>query len=782
MTNFFTFAANEATAGSIYYLTSIFGNVGTVLTGTGPAILSTMFKVFNTAVLAVGTLIIGYTTTVSILLTAHEGEMLGKKFHGLWTPLRTVLGIAALVPSAAGYSYLQVGMMWFILQGVGAADTLWSQTVDYIDQNGSFAPAPIGRQVTTSALKNNVGVLFSGLACQAAERAKGLNTPDAYFCTKPPRQPWCDLSDAELYSLSSGSPQVDASQDLAVYKMGQNASGECGTLTLGGATGKGPALTNALQQLVSVLGPVADQLVAIDNAYSNFISPLAEPGMSPPSFVQMYCNTKGMSTCEKDEIANVFPQPTSSGQKNPTATWKTVTGLYWPYGLQPTMGDFITLGATAFSDAMNNASQLPPLSTPTVRKEEKDNGWIYAGAYFYTIAAKNTHASEATNAEFSVTGPETTRLGDNKAVALMMAQATSSANNFIEIVTQQSSSSNSTGPSAPPLKINSCTLMFIPVGGLCRDLIGGWMDALSDTHGRNPIVTAQEFGSTVLKIIENATPIVIMAVIVAGAMGTIALGNGIPVEPLVWDIIILPILFFFAALFLGIGAILAIYTPMIPYLVFAFGAINWMIATIETMIAAPIISIGLIYPEGGHDIWGKTENAIMLILNIFLRPSLMIFGMIAGLLMSYVALVYINVGFLSVVQSFSSSMGILEAVFFMALYTSVFTTTINKCFELIHVVPDKILRWIGGGNEQFGEAGQAVERISQGFQGSVQKGEGAVRSATESGMQHKGSTRRQRAEQAIAKQVSGGRVSKEEVSGKVNSNDLFIPKTPPKPG
>src|SRR5688500_18872811 len=123
MINVFTIAVNDQ---SIYYLGRIFGNVGTVLPGTGPAILSAMFKVFNTAMLAVGSLIVTYTTVVGVLNTAAEGEFLGKHWHSIWVPLRTVIGIAGLFPTSSGYSAIQIVMMWVIMQGVGAADSVWT--------------------------------------------------------------------------------------------------------------------------------------------------------------------------------------------------------------------------------------------------------------------------------------------------------------------------------------------------------------------------------------------------------------------------------------------------------------------------------------------------------------------------------------------------------------------------------------------------------------------------------------------------------------------------------
>src|SRR5579862_7844562 len=111
MNSLFTLASNESTMGAVFLLNSIFGTVGNVLGGSGPQLLGSLFKVFNTTVLALGSLIVTYTTVVSILLTAHEGEALGKKFHTLWLPIRTVMGISALVPTTSGYSYLQIGLM-----------------------------------------------------------------------------------------------------------------------------------------------------------------------------------------------------------------------------------------------------------------------------------------------------------------------------------------------------------------------------------------------------------------------------------------------------------------------------------------------------------------------------------------------------------------------------------------------------------------------------------------------------------------------------------------------
>ena len=86
---------------------------------------------------------------------------------------------------------------------------------------------------------------------------------------------------------------------------------------------------------------------------------------------------------------------------------------------------------------------------------------------------------------------------------------------------------------------------------------------------------------------------------------------------------------------LAVGGLLAVYLPLLPFIYFLFGVLSWFVAVIESMVAAPIVALGIIHPEG-HDFWGKAEPAVMLMLNVFLRPSLMLFGLVAGLFLSYV--------------------------------------------------------------------------------------------------------------------------------------------------
>src|SRR3990167_10580214 len=153
----------SSTDKSVDYLYQIFGSMnGVVKTGAiDITILSTMFKTFNTIILAIGTLIVLYVMIVGVMLTAHEGEFMGKKWNNIWIPIRTVLGIALLVPMGSGYSAIQIVMMWVILQGIGAANTVWNTALAYAATVGSRQGVMVPSTGTDTAIKT----LFGNMVC-----------------------------------------------------------------------------------------------------------------------------------------------------------------------------------------------------------------------------------------------------------------------------------------------------------------------------------------------------------------------------------------------------------------------------------------------------------------------------------------------------------------------------------------------------------------------------------------------------------------------------------------
>ncbi|MGL5743389.1 MAG: type IVB secretion system protein DotA [Legionella sp.] len=191
----------------------------------------------------------------------------------------------------------------------------------------------------------------------------------------------------------------------------------------------------------------------------------------------------------------------------------------------------------------------------------------------------------------------------------------------------------------------------------------------------------------------------------------------------------MPLLVAWVGVMVSIGFVTAYYVPILPYMIFVFGGMGWLMSVIEAMVAAPIVALGVTHPEG-HEAFGKGEAAIMILANVFLRPSMMIIGYIAGIALSYVGVWILNAGYdqailfiqgqnTQVYGSFTTSTGLssipasgfqytewagIYAYFFSILvYTSTYLTVVQKSFTLITYLPDKVLRWIGGTPEGIGQ-------------------------------------------------------------------------------
>src|SRR3990167_807160 len=192
MIEFFTPPATDQSVG---YLATIFGDVGGVIPSNvasgGMNILSVMFLTFNSVALTIGALIVVYMTVMGVIMTAHEGEFM-KKWHSLWTPLRAVMGIAALIPTASGYCGLQILMMWVVVQGIGAADSVWSTALSYASAMGSPV---VQAKIDNPGVLSSMQGLFAAITCDESARATypAISPTTVYFCGKDgtPTSPFC---------------------------------------------------------------------------------------------------------------------------------------------------------------------------------------------------------------------------------------------------------------------------------------------------------------------------------------------------------------------------------------------------------------------------------------------------------------------------------------------------------------------------------------------------------------------------------------------------------------
>ena len=145
----------------------------------------------------------------------------------------------------------------------------------------------------------------------------------------------------------------------------------------------------------------------------------------------------------------------------------------------------------------------------------------------------------------------------------------------------------------------------------------------------------------------------------------------------------------------GLGIMLAVYMPLIPWVTWMTSVVNWFVLVIEAIIVAPIWGAAHIAPEG-HDVVGRAAQGYSLLFSVIFRPALMIFGFYAGFLLTEPVSALINSSFMTIVSGTQagSMSGMIVIIGYTCVYVSISITVTHLCYSLIHWVPDNCLRWI----------------------------------------------------------------------------------------
>ncbi len=667
---------------SIDYLGRIFGNVDYVLGGTGTQILGAMFKAFNIAALAFGSLVLAYSLLLSLVNSAHEGEILGRKFSTLFLPIRILIGLALLVPKASGYSLLQVFVMWTVMQGVYAADTIWGVALDYLAAGGEIYSAGADDDAVIDALPKVVR-LFQLQVCNEAFQIELAATSDYAGIVLYPGK--ISASTA----IYGGDRLNFPGNDASIF----NAA--CGYMTL----------TN-------------------DNELAAMTMWLDIKG-----YARSYVTTNG----------------------------KTPVGLSEPdLDLQAAMIN----GAKDYIGIMYESLHMDESDSDTKLKKAKELGWIIAGAYYYRLmdTAGSRRSIDSSN------WPTITHAwSDNMLVSNYPVLSSSQLAAITNITNKAGTDDNSEYDIAyhaaaklnAGIKENDKQSIFSLQGGSGKKCSKLWwflkacnslpfdltkvMFAMLSYHlmrirsilmkltdpdkaiKMNPLYTIAKIGNYFLMAaIEVLLRMVILSLLLfaAGYWGAIQpLGYAV----LAMSIVIAPLMMAMVAGFIVLGFICAYYIPFLPYIMFFFATIGWFAAVIESMIAAPLVALGITHPEGGHDIVGVAAPGLMLLTNVFLRPSLLIFGLIVSISLSYAAIYLLALGFnyasVRLQDHFGNSMtNIFAIIAYMSMYVLILQQLFTKSCQLIYDVPDRVLTWIGGYDQLGSNRGQ-----EQGLQQAVQQ-------------------------------------------------------------
>lgn len=706
--NFFRVAHKDVSVG---ILQSIFGQITGLFDGATPGILNTMFREFNLAIMVLSLFVIVYVVIISIVNTAHQGEFLGKKLDSMWVPLRLIVGFTLVVPFPCGYSAIQWIMMWVVLQGVGAADSLWNSVCKYLSQSDS--------QLMSAAISQ--GQFSTDSIDKSKELLKVLVSMHR-------QNGYLERSDFN-YGTGVG---------YTFYIRDNDPSSKEPVKFLGNIEWPNPqnftdneesaAISRGMYNMVQSLDKTAQQIV--NKSFPTDVNGnVDEP--NPLLTTLGYLQSQRMEAIAKEQ------------EKHENENQSKSQDQYW-----------------------NDAST---------------GGWMTAGMFYYDIANRNNDASTAATDVMNsdVIGEN---IKQNYEESLVNVDQNSDDLAYVKSIYNDATGADflEHNASNDPGSAGSAKLASIVGRKVIEPILKAMV--IGDASSMDPLIFIQMLGSFILSTVITVWGLIMAGLVALAAVITVG-SYFVPAIAAVYHVgvmLVMPFIMLLATLF-GVSVFMAFYIPMIPYIIFTFASIGWMIAVFETMLAAPMVAIGLADPHAQHEVLGRAEPALQMLANVFLRPSLMIFGLIGGMILAKAAtkLVYKTFFVLSIKVLFSSwwhamlqsmlvqgaistlggnplsvlitasgalgatidqdLMVVVKAIMassgpgtVVAVGTSLVVAVIglvvmlcmlvlidmailNRCFSLIHIVPDRILSWLGW-QAQFGQYSQAPEQeIKQGF-------------------------------------------------------------------
>lgn len=727
-------AVTNQTDLSVNFLGQIFGTVGNVLSGTSGQMLGKLFYEFNIGILVVASLWLSYSVLTIVMGSASEGSFMGKQNNIAYTFLRVAIGMGALIPSpTTGYCVIQDIVMKVVVEGVALADMTWSNGINYIQTGGAVWTPPITSN--SSALSMTAAQqIFSGVVSQVFTDEVCMDV--ANINAQLPVQ----NSGSSNGIINSGNPTVvlspvDNQATQSFEFPGSSASGDtsCGVVNWGSTPGatstEATYAYQATYQLVYGLDSSAKEYACTLNG--------------------SYAGTS-------------FCQGVNTG---------TLTADVSQAGFSGLLGYI-----NAISPLIQNATNGAATNLTNFFSSVNSQGWIMAGRYSWDLAHLQDQYTEVQNYE-AYQPPKT-----NPTATFFVGNSSSTTQTPLAVVQQYLYGNGNTTmgvvwPAVANLFANytvgsqaggsaagangsygASSYLADMLGGLVGDLVTLQGLFSSNNIGDDPLYFLHRVGVMCMGVAGEIWISIALIVLGLYFVGIVCSGGFLDLDKPIQGLVdwVKPILMGVAGIFIATGGMLAFYVPVYAFFLFTFAVISWFIAVIEAMACAPMIAFGLTHPEG-HDLLGSAKQALILLLGVFLRPTLIIIGLVGGMILSFVAFRMVNYGFASFlgdifstpsagstnasvesgmssyVLNISNGAGglggaaglILGMPVMMIMYTSVVFLVANQCYSLIYVLPDYILRWIGGAANPSG-VGQMVEGLKGGVsQTSTQMGEGA---------------------------------------------------------
>lgn len=727
---------------SVQMLNHIFGDVVNKLALNGDiegvtqtnSILASMFGVFNSAVLVVGSLIITYIAIVGVLSTANDGEVLGKKWSTMWVPVRLAFSVLMLLPTTTGYSMIQLFVLMIALWGAGAANNTYKAGIG----TGLFNPEALVRDVNNK--KDSYGL--AGFATSYVSSYYCSKVIDAQYGSSVGLKGPIGLGGSGYDTKTAPAPGTYNTIYNYKFKDRSADSNTGGGVSLCGSF----SLAYNEQPIPGHLPASAQQLIGIEKVVNNAKSDVIIDTLIP----------KLNAWIDGSNGAGGFPVKADSDQWaniNINQFYAIVNDAEQKISQKVAENAAINANTTVGADGQVSSGPGNDALKQMIQ-EITDEGWAMAGGWFQKVGSYRSKLTDIYAADpGSVESPNLLALGtDDKAQQARTIH--SAVLKKLSILKEAYIGSDGTKPinadsiesilpnSSDPKDIEA-TGMLSKFMNFFNQLVSSMLSTLINSLvGSDPVMgggmvgqalcgSGAEVGGSlnrmkcvgdVTKSLQGTVQLIDIQMKVASVtlQSTVAITSATPAQywgdftPLrdileyVFDRIIAPIiakvLFWMNLIAFYFGVLL----PSLPYITFFTVVIGWVLSVIQTSLVSPIWMLMHMQPESSFI--GSQRQGYLMLMSMFVRPMLAVIGLFAAILVSDPVINYVTVAFFSMRDALvggggmaASGAQIWQTFWWIGLYAATLLPILYMIFSLPQSMPDEILRWVGGGIGSLGE-------------------------------------------------------------------------------
>ena len=699
--------------------------------------LHTLLNFYSLGIFFIAALLIVYFIIAITAETAATGIPFGQRFNKTWAPVRLVVFAALLLPlniggDNAGLNGGQIITLWSAKLGSNFATNAWGRfnkvlVQGYLGDTMNLIATPNAPEINQLAQ-----FLFTAKTCQIAENyayGHGGNGIQAYLVRSKPAN---GSASSGVDYLDMRATDYDAAVKFANYGPIHIRFGEQNDAFKDYSGGVQPFCGEVRDDVLGAdqAGGAKSGATSIQELYYNLVRKMWDD-----STMVTYAKCVRNRIVQYEHDPNCAEWPDQQFQKNIISSFQT----------------YINQSLPGF---INTEKQSSDWGVP---EDLLKKGWAGAGIWYNRIAKMNGDVANAVeNVPQSTTFPYVMEVvsraqhmnNQNITAATVFDPVTADGSTIkyprdrdleiAEVENEAWSSWNASGAYGSHINKGSDV-----VSGVIGAFFGanGIYDMRNNTNV-HPLAQLSSLGKSMMQAaIRNYTIGTGLSIFgnfgndqLSQLLGSLASTGGSIVSSV-------------GTVFFIISFMLYYVIPFLPFLYFFFAVSGWVKAIFEAMVAIPLWALAHIRIDGEGMPGPSANNGYFLILEIFLRPIFIVFGLLASIQIFTAMVTVLNQIFDLVTQNVSGfdqsaefsatiantklsfARGPLDQLFYTITYVVICYITGLSCFKLIDQIPNNVLRWMGLSLKSFAEdanedAGELTSRAYEGAQLATEKLQG----------------------------------------------------------